>query len=181
MTRLEFLSTLEKKISALPEKDIRRTVDYYDEMLEDYSEDGLDTDEAIEKMGGIDRIVSDILTEARGQSIEENEEKLNTGATSGIFSVLRIALISAVSLGIFVSLLLSAALATATVVTLIDGVVSLFSSSPVLAIFTLGAALVFGAVSIIFGILGIYLIKYLKKSITKSNDETKGEKQNDNS
>ncbi len=179
MTRLEFLSTLEKRISMLPENDIKKTVDYYGEMLEDYGEDGLDTDAAVEKMGGIEKIVSDILNEARSQTAEENEEKLNTGSTSTVLSLLKSGHIFSVSLGLLVSLFISVALAVATAVTLIDGLVSLFSSSLVLAIFTLGAALIFGAISIISGIGGIYLIKYLKKILHKNNEKTKGEKTND--
>ncbi len=179
LSRLEFLSVLEKRISALPEKDIRKTVDYYNEMLEDYSEDGLDTDAALEKMGGIDRIVSDILSETKEQNSEDGGGKLDTGTAIYLARVLKAAHIFALSLGISVCLASSSILALATVVTLIEAAVSLFSSSVIAGIFSLGASLVFGAISLISGIGGIYLIKYLKKLISKNEKQTKGENKNE--
>lgn len=69
MSKEEFLSAIEVRISALPQTDIRRFIDYYGEMIDDYMEDGLSEEEAVFKMGTVDEIVSQILMDTPIQTL----------------------------------------------------------------------------------------------------------------
>ena len=41
MNKSEFLNSLEEKLKELPKDEIRKTIDYYDEMIDDRIEDGI--------------------------------------------------------------------------------------------------------------------------------------------
>lgn len=62
MNKSEFLLVLRDRLSGLPEEDIKRSVEYYSEMIDDRIDDGLSEEEAVEAIGSIDEIVSQILT-----------------------------------------------------------------------------------------------------------------------
>ena len=49
MNKSEFLGELEKSLSELPEKDRSRSLDYYGEMIDDRTEEGLSEEEAVEE------------------------------------------------------------------------------------------------------------------------------------
>lgn len=61
MNKEQFLSAIREGISGLPQSDIERSVDYYGEMIDDHIEDGLTEEQAVEAMGGVDEVVSQIL------------------------------------------------------------------------------------------------------------------------
>lgn len=61
MTKIEFLSILREQLSGLPEEDIRQSVDYYNEMIEDQIEEGVSEAAAVERIGPVEEIVSQIL------------------------------------------------------------------------------------------------------------------------
>ncbi len=61
MNKEEFLFQLKKKLNGLSEKDINKSLDYYSEMIDDSMEDGLNEQEAIEKLGSVEDISSQIL------------------------------------------------------------------------------------------------------------------------
>ncbi len=61
MNKEEFLFQLKKKLTGLSEKDINKSLDYYSEMIDDSMEDGLNEQEAIEKLGSVEDISSQIL------------------------------------------------------------------------------------------------------------------------
>ena len=63
MRKDEFLSALRARISGLPKEDIERTIAYYGEIIDDRMEDGLTEEEAVEAVGSIDEIVSQILAD----------------------------------------------------------------------------------------------------------------------
>ncbi len=54
MSKREFLSHLRKRLSKLPKREIDERVRFYEEMLNDYIEEGFSEEEAIEKIGAID-------------------------------------------------------------------------------------------------------------------------------
>lgn len=64
MTKYEFLSALESRLSGLPAEDRRRSLEYYGEMIDDRMEDGLAEEEAINAVGGLDAIAAEILSDA---------------------------------------------------------------------------------------------------------------------
>ena len=61
MKKREFLQRLSKRLSVLPEEEQARSIRYYNEMLEDYMEDGIPEEEAVAKVGDVDAIADQIL------------------------------------------------------------------------------------------------------------------------
>lgn len=196
MTKLEFLTALEARLSALPAADVKRSVDYYAEMLDDYSDDGLDTDEAVRKMGGIDAIVQEIINEAAlacgtaaagtESKDERTAEKEKCGECTGSAQVwlrrliafctvfMRTVCVAVAVAGYIASVLLIASGAAA----LVTCVCLLVSGSVAPGVFMLGLALVSAALGALIGVVAYYLRKCLKE-IFKSlkNKKRKGDEQ----
>lgn len=63
MTKNDFLSRLSAGLADLPQDDIKRVLDYYNEMIEDYKEDGMTEEQAINAVGDIDEIISQVINE----------------------------------------------------------------------------------------------------------------------
>lgn len=60
MKKLEFLAQLRKNLAGLPEEDIKKSLDYYSEIIDDRMEDGLTEEEAVGDPG---EIAAQILSE----------------------------------------------------------------------------------------------------------------------
>lgn len=63
MNKAEFLAEIRRKIQGLPQSDIEKFLDYYTEMIDDYTEDGHTEEEAIRELGSVEQIVEQILKE----------------------------------------------------------------------------------------------------------------------
>ncbi len=63
MHKQQFLSALEDGLSCLPEEDIKRSVEYYSEMIDDRMDDGLSEAEAISGLGAADALAGKVLLE----------------------------------------------------------------------------------------------------------------------
>ncbi len=63
MTRNEFFDELRVRLSTLPETDIKASLDYYAEMIDDRLEEGLSEEDAISEIGAPADIAADILRE----------------------------------------------------------------------------------------------------------------------
>ena len=63
MKKQEFLDKLKGSLWAMPEADIRNSLEYYSEMIDDRMEDGLSEEAAVAAIGDLDEIVSQILGE----------------------------------------------------------------------------------------------------------------------
>lgn len=61
MTKQEFTLQLSNGLNGLSEEDIRKSVDYYSEMIDDRMEDGMSEEEAVAALGSIEDIRSRIL------------------------------------------------------------------------------------------------------------------------
>ena len=61
MNKSEFLNSLEEKLKELPKDEIRKTIDYYDEMIDDRIEDGMTEEEAVKSIGNSGDIALSIL------------------------------------------------------------------------------------------------------------------------
>ena len=61
MNKAEFTQQLAGSLAGLSEEDLKRSVDYYTEMIEDRMEDGMSEAEAVAALGSIDEIRSRIL------------------------------------------------------------------------------------------------------------------------
>lgn len=63
MNKIEFLTVLRERLQGLPEEDINKSIDFYCEMIDDRVEDGMSEAEAVEALGNIEEIISQILSE----------------------------------------------------------------------------------------------------------------------
>ncbi len=64
MKKLEFLSALGARLSALPEAERRKTLSFYAESIDDRMEDGMNEDDAVLSLGAFEDIVHEIMTDA---------------------------------------------------------------------------------------------------------------------
>ncbi|MBR4073717.1 MAG: DUF1700 domain-containing protein [Clostridia bacterium] len=63
MTRVEFFLELSEKLSGLPFDEIEQRWDFYNEMIDDYIEEGMSEEEAINTLGSVDEIATQILSD----------------------------------------------------------------------------------------------------------------------
>lgn len=79
MTKFEFLAALEARLPGLSEADRRKTLEYYSEMIDDRTDDGLSQEEAVEAIGSLDDLVSEICLSSadpeRGRQNGDQKEK----------------------------------------------------------------------------------------------------------
>ena len=62
MTKNEFLSILKKRLSYLPYEDVEKSLEYYEEIIEDRIEDGVSEEEAVKDLGSIEEIENEIIS-----------------------------------------------------------------------------------------------------------------------
>lgn len=63
MNRNEYIDSIKEKLKGLPEADIAKAVEYYEEAIDDRLEDGLTVEQAINSIGTPDEIAEKILME----------------------------------------------------------------------------------------------------------------------
>lgn len=63
MTKLEFLSALKSGLSGLPNKEIDERLNFYSEIIDDRTEDGLSEEDAIKELGDTKEIISQIISD----------------------------------------------------------------------------------------------------------------------
>lgn len=63
MNRETFLDQLRIRLSQLPEEEMQKRLDYYNEMIEDMIEDGISEEDAVESFGSVDEIAQKIMQE----------------------------------------------------------------------------------------------------------------------
>ena len=59
----EFLTELRAKLSGLPTDDVEERLGFYGEMIDDRTEEGVTEEQAVEEMGTVDQIASQIISE----------------------------------------------------------------------------------------------------------------------
>ncbi len=63
MNKKQFLDEIKQKLRGLEESDVKKSIDYYDEMIDDYVENGKSEEEAVSSLGSVDDIATSILKE----------------------------------------------------------------------------------------------------------------------
>lgn len=63
MNKQEFLTQLRQGLSGLPQDDIEERLTFYSEMIDDRIEEGFSEEEAVEGVGSVDSIISQIIAE----------------------------------------------------------------------------------------------------------------------
>ena len=64
MDKKAFLSQLKKGLSDLPQTDINERLNFYSEVIDDYMEEGLSEEEAVNRIGAVNEIAAQILADA---------------------------------------------------------------------------------------------------------------------
>ena len=75
MTKLEFILTLHKKLSDLPQEEVEERLRFFTEMIEDRMEDGVPEEEAVAAVGSIDEIAAQIQAEVSAVKTEKEPPK----------------------------------------------------------------------------------------------------------
>lgn len=65
MRKQEFLSALKRSMKGLPKSEIDERISFYSEMIDDRIEEGFSEEDAVAKIGNVDHISKQILSEAR--------------------------------------------------------------------------------------------------------------------
>ena len=63
MTKLELTLALTKKLDGLPWEEVERSMEYYDELINDRMEEGMSEEEAVAALGSVDEIAAQILAD----------------------------------------------------------------------------------------------------------------------
>lgn len=63
MTKQEYLNKLAEELSGLPQDDIADRLDFYSEMIDDRTEDGVSEEEAVAMIGPVEEVAKQIIAE----------------------------------------------------------------------------------------------------------------------
>jgi len=171
----QFFNELNKLLKALPDKERNKANTYYNEIINDYIEDGMAEEIAIEKLGNIQSIADEILS----------DNGINTNKGSSVGSNILIGTLIVLGFPLWGSLLLAGALLLLSFyiilfcpIILFGSIAIAFLASSILCtvtalfiflenipygIFQLGAGIIVFGLSIIFG----WLLVSTTKSIFK--------------
>lgn len=64
MNKQAFMDQLRNSLSGMPQEDIRRSLEFYSEAIDDRMEEGMTEDEAVAQLGSLEEVVSQIMSEA---------------------------------------------------------------------------------------------------------------------
>ena len=77
MTKQKFLDTLQGKLSGMPNGEIAERIAFYGEVIDDLTSEGLTEEEAVARLGDVDEIARQIITDASLFAIESAGKKRN--------------------------------------------------------------------------------------------------------
>ncbi|MBQ7915187.1 MAG: DUF1700 domain-containing protein [Firmicutes bacterium] len=72
MTRVEFMTELQKKLKDMPDNEVAKILDFYSEMIADRMEEGLTEEEAVAALGSMEEIAANAHSE---QPIQEKQKQ----------------------------------------------------------------------------------------------------------
>lgn len=166
MNKEKFSEELRKRLRKLPKEDVESTVDYYCEMIDDRTDDGLSEEEAVAAIGTVEDIAGQILGEKFGQKAEDKRGKQPKELKGREIALIIIGAplwlpiliaVAAVIFSIYVSVwsvvislyTVAISLAASAVALIVAGVVFIFTVGAAEGIFLLGAALVCAGLAIL--------------------------------
>ncbi len=103
MNKQEFLNCLAKALSVLPEKDIEERLSFYGEMIDDRIEEGLSEEEAVQAIGSVKDIASQIIADTPLTKIAK--QRLKPKANLRWWEILLIILGSPVWVSVLIAIL----------------------------------------------------------------------------
>ncbi len=134
MTKQEFITQLREKLCGLPQADIEESVIFYSEMIDDRIEDGLSEADAVNELGSVDDITTQIIADTPLSKIVK--EKIRSRKNFKTWKTILLA----VGSPIWVALVISAAAVIFSLwVTLWAVIVSLWAADVAFAATALGS------------------------------------------
>ena len=177
MTKEQFLYELRQRLSQLPESEIQKSISYYDEMIDDMTENGMTEYEAVAHLGDVGAVAEQILSEQPLTTLIKTSVRPKHGWStlaiiiaiigSPIWLSILIAL-CAVGISIYVTMIAIAISAFAVVLALILSGLALIIAAFLSFSQTLGGTLALiggGLVVIGLGVLAFIAAKYIVKGL----------------
>ncbi len=169
MNKLEFLKRLRKSLSGVSKKEKKERLNFYEEMIEDYIEEGLTEEQAVSKIGSTENIARQIKAE------EKTKKKLGAKEINAWKTALLIVgspiwfslLISVVAVGVSLYASLWAVVVSlwATFISLIVGGIGGVIFFIIVGEATISSIVIVGAG--VFGIGFSIFLYYVNKALTK--------------
>ena len=75
MSKDAFIGELRHRMAGLPQETVDRTVEYYGELIADSMEDGVSEEEAVARLGSMDKIVANVVKDTPLPQIIQNRVK----------------------------------------------------------------------------------------------------------
>jgi uncharacterized membrane protein len=183
MTRNEFLWALSNALAGLPQSEIKRVTEYYDELITEAIDEGKTEEEACAGLDKPEDIAGRVRAEMAFIRAEQKPTPKSMNAVLlvllGIFALpiglpIAIAALS-VLFGLFVTVFALIFAAGATVFALgvsgfaciAAGVFVIVGGSPLFGIAMIGASFIVIGLSLIGGVLAVYITKFLVKGVVK--------------
>lgn len=173
MTRFEFLDALQKELDDLPESDIKASIQYYNEMIDDKMEDGLTVEAAVADIGNPQKIAEGILSDTPLSKIVKNKMKQRRRLSA--FEIVLLILGSPIWLSLIISAFAVALSVYATLWSVVISVFATFFAISVSGIATLlGSAVMFifvtpAAAGLCFGasliLIGLAILLYFASAL----------------
>lgn len=88
MNKQAFMDQLRNRLSGIPQEDIRRSLEFYSEAIDDRIEEGMTEDEAVAQLGSMEEVVSQIMSEAATPKIVAQKPKRKLSAWEIVLLVL---------------------------------------------------------------------------------------------
>ncbi|MBE7091193.1 MAG: DUF1700 domain-containing protein [Clostridiales bacterium] len=83
MKKTDFLVALTVKLKGFPEEDVKKSLEFYGEMIDERIEDGMPEEEAVAAVGSVDEIVSQITANTPMVQLLKQKLTLNRKLTAG--------------------------------------------------------------------------------------------------
>ena len=183
MNKNEFLAELRACLAALPEKDLAQTLAYYEEIIDDRTEDGADEKEAVAALGSPREVAKQVIEEMPLLTLAAERVKprrrllaweivlivlgspiwLSLGVAAIAVVISLLAAIFAIAVSLWAT---EFALATASPAALVMALVCFLGGTPSMAFLMIGASLALAGLSI-FGFLGCRVLTKLLVKLSK--------------
>lgn len=165
MSKEEFLAALDQRLASLPKSERDKSLEYYSEMIVERMEDGMSEQEAVAALGGMEDIVSSVMSGMSFQTLIQarvNDSKQKT-SSKGLWVALMICsaplvvALAAALLAVYIALwavivalyAVLIAFAAACAGSLIAGGVILVTKSLPLGLCAIGVSLICGAMTLL--------------------------------
>ena len=184
MTKLEFILSLNDRLSGLPKKEVQERLNFYSEMIEDRMEEGLSEQDAIEAVGNVDEIAEQILAENPTPKKQKNKRKLK------VWEIVLLALGSPIWLSLLISVFavvfslcvslwaVFGSLVACAFGGIISGIVIVFGENIFSAIALISAGFVCAGLSILFFFVcklatkgAVLLTRFIKNLVVKKEED----------